>query len=333
MNFVLEPEITKNYLLSKFPAETYMEYYLGIPVKKGLFKSPLRNDDNPTCSFYKNSSGDLIFKDFRGDFYGNFINVVMYKYGCSYYSALRIIANDFGFIKNPNLSKHSGKININVENIEEKTSAKIGVEIKNFTSREIDWWLKFGITDKILKKFNVFSCKTIFLNENYFAESNESNPAFGYYGGKMNGLELWRVYFPKRKNFRFISNYPSKKIQGFKQLPKNGSLLIITKSLKDVMCLHSFGISAIAPCSENLFISDSVLEDLKSRFKYIVVFYDNDYAGIFNMNKIKKLHPELIYYYLPRHLGAKDISDYTKEYGISKTKDFIKEQIINFKQK
>ena len=60
MNFTFEPKITKGYLLSKYSEETYMEYYLGIKVKKGLFRSPLRQDNTPTCSFYRNKSGELI---------------------------------------------------------------------------------------------------------------------------------------------------------------------------------------------------------------------------------------------------------------------------------
>ena len=67
--------ITKEFLLEKNTPETYMEYYLGVPVKKGLFCSPaiIRNDSKPTCSFYKNKRGDLIYKDFAGpsfDFVG-----------------------------------------------------------------------------------------------------------------------------------------------------------------------------------------------------------------------------------------------------------------------
>ena len=51
MQFTIEPTITKDYLLSKYSQETYMEYYLGIPVKKGLFKSPLRIDDHRLVHF------------------------------------------------------------------------------------------------------------------------------------------------------------------------------------------------------------------------------------------------------------------------------------------
>lgn len=313
LSFEIEPTINKQYLLSKYSEETYMEYYLGIPVKKGLFKSPLRVDNTPTCSFYRNKSGDLIFKDFNGSFSGNFINVVMEKFKCNYHQALRIIAIDFNLIKHKNYNLKP--IKISTTKFTDTGPAKIGVTIQNFTSLELDWWNKYGITENILKKFNVFSCNVVFLNDNYFAESAQHNPIFGYYGGKQNGLELWRIYFPKRKNYRFITNWESKKIQGFAQLPKKGKALVITKSLKDVMCLYSLGISAIAPNSENLFISHTVLADLKARFENIFVLYDNDLPGIKNLNKIKKEFPDLNYIILPRKYNAKDISDFYKLHG------------------
>lgn len=327
LNFELEPEITKNYLLSKYSEETYMEHYLGIPVKKGLFKSPLRSDSTPTCSFYRNKTGELIFKDFRGDFYGNFINVVMYKYSCSYHKALRLIAQDFGLIKT-NSQVKAKPIVISENKFEETGPSHIQIEMQNFTKAELEWWSDYGVNLKILKKFNVFSCKSVFLNGNYFAASAQHNPIFGYYGGKQDNLELWRIYFPKRRNYRFITNWESKKIQGFKQLPKEGKLLVITKSMKDVMCLYSMGIPAIAPNSEHLFISESVLESLKQRFKHIIVLYDSDLAGLSNMKKFRKQFPDLIYTWIPRHYEAKDISDFHKKYGRDKTLKFVKNFLI-----
>lgn len=331
LDFAFEPKITKSYLLSQYSEETYMEYYLGIKVAKGLFCSPLRKDNTPTCSFYKNKSGELIFKDFNGSFYGNFINVVMEKYHTTYYQALKIIAEDFGISK-----KHINKI---VRPIKESTTvfkdegpADVRVEVKDFTKEELDWWFSYGITPNILKKFNVFSCKNIFLNGDLFKTIYKNNFMFGYYGGKKDNLELWRIYFPKQSSYRFLTNWPSKKIQGLKQLKKEGDICIITKSMKDVMCLYSLGISAIAPNSETLFISDAVLDKLKSTFKYIVVFYDNDEAGIQNMKKIKKKHKDLIYFFIPRHYEAKDISDFYKTYGRDRTLEFVKENILKLKQ-
>lgn len=68
MVFVLEPiTITKELILKRVSEETLMEHYLGVPIKKGLLKSPLRNDNKPTCAFYRSKkSGRLIFKDFSG---------------------------------------------------------------------------------------------------------------------------------------------------------------------------------------------------------------------------------------------------------------------------
>lgn len=331
LDFTFEPKITKSYLLSQYSEETYMEYYLGIKVAKGLFCSPLRRDNTPTCSFYKNKSGELIFKDFNGSFYGNFINVVMEKYHVSYYKALQIIAEDF------NLSKrHTDKVAVNpikpsTTVFKDTGPADVRVEIKDFTQEELNWWNSYGITLDILKKFNVYSCKNIFLNGELFKTIYKDNFMFGYYGGKKDNLELWRIYFPKQSNYRFLTNWPAKKIQGLKQLKKDGDICVITKSMKDTMCLYSLGISAIAPNSENLFIADTILERLKSKFKYIIVLYDNDLPGIQNMRKIKKKHPELIYFYIPRHYNAKDISDFYKKYGKDKTLEFVKDNLNKLK--
>ena len=96
MNFSFQQEITKELLLEHNNEETYMAYYLGIPIKKGLFVSPLRVDHKPTCSFYRGRQ--LYFKDFATGECLSFENVVMKKYGCNYHEALKIIATDFGII-------------------------------------------------------------------------------------------------------------------------------------------------------------------------------------------------------------------------------------------
>lgn len=336
MNFSFETKITKKLILSKFSEEQIMEYYLHIPIKKGLVCNPLRNDKHPTCSFYRNGAGTLLFKDFATGINYNAFEVVKTIFHCNYYEALQIIANDFGIVKNANLHKNVGKINFNPTKIKDKEVSKIQVEIQSFTDYELKWWNKYGITEDILHKYRVFSCKHVFLNGQLFATSQQNCPIFGYYGGiiKDDGdkTELWRCYFPKRHNYRFITNWSSKKIQGLEQLPKEGKLLVITKSMKDVMVLHSLGINAIAPNSENLFISDKVLVDLKSRFKYIIVLYDNDRPGLYNMSKIRKQYPELIYTYIPHKYKSKDISDFYKEHNRQKTINLIKDFIIWLKK-
>ena len=63
---------------------------------------------------------------------------------------------------------------------------------------------------------------------------------------------------------------------------QGGDILVITKSLKDVMCLYEYGITAIAPCSENEFLTDNQYERIKKKFKYIFLLWDNDFTGVSN---------------------------------------------------
>ena len=326
MDFSFQPEITKELLLEHNNEETYMAYYLGIPIKKGLFISPLRVDHKPTCSFYKGRR--LYFKDFATGECLSFENVVMKKYGCNYHEALEIIAKDFGIIKGNNPKA------IPLQPIFKKDKkTTIQIEAKSFTNEELRWWEQFGITKNTLIKYRVYSCKTVFLNGNIESVYDPKCPSYGYYfGNSEDGRELWKIYYPFRKTFRFIGNIKTTTIQGYQQLPKKSKLLVITKSLKDVMLLFTLGIAAIAPQSETQFISDDVLNTLKTRFKYIVLVFDHDQTGIEFTNKIKRKYDWIIPMIIPRKYKAKDISDFYKMYGREKTILLIKEGIKYLKQ-
>lgn len=324
MDFSFQPEITKELLLEHNNEETYMAFYLGIPVKKGLFISPLRVDHKPTCSFYKGRR--LYFKDFATGECLSFENVVMKKYGCNYHEALEIIAKDFGIIKG-NTPK-----SIPIQPIfkkEKKTT--IQIEAKSFTNEELKWWEQFGINKSVLTKYRVYSCKTVFLNGNITSVYSPSCPSYGYYFGKDENRELWKIYYPFRKTFRFIGNIKTTTIQGYNQLPKKSKLLVITKSLKDCMVLYNLGIAAIAPQSETQFIEENVLEDLQKRFKHIVLLFDLDETGIKFSKKIKKEYPFIKVTLLPRTKKCKDISDYYKKYGREETINLIKQKLSLFK--
>lgn len=325
MNFSFQQEITKELLLEHNNEETYMAYYLGIPIKKGLFVSPLRVDHKPTCSFYRGRQ--LYFKDFATGECLSFENVVMKKYGCNYYEALKIIATDFGIIDG---SKPKVVPIQPIFKKEKKTI--IQIEAKSFTKEELEWWEQFGITKNILTKYRVYSCKTVFLNGRIESIYDSKCPSYGYYFGNEEGRELWKIYYPYRKNFRFIGNIKTTTIQGYNQLPKKSKLLVITKSLKDCMVLYNLGIAAIAPQSETQFIEDNVLEVLKKRFKHIVLLFDNDQTGLEFTNKIKRKYKWITPMIIPLKYKAKDISDFYKAYGRDRTIELIKEGIIYLKQ-
>lgn len=331
MNLSFEPKLTKELILSKFSEEQLMEYYLNIPVKKGLVRSPLREDKRPTCSFFRNNKGTLLFKDFATGQCLDVFSIVQQTFRCNYFEALRIIANDFGIIQSKTLQKNPRKINENPIKIEDKEISKIQVEIQDFTELELKWWAKYGITPEILKKFNVYSCKHVFLNGNLLAKSQQHCPIFGYYGKKYHGIELWKIYFPKRTNYRFIGNYPCKKLQGYDNLPKSGKICVITKSQKDVMALYAYGIPACAPNSETIIPSEFIINDLTSRFEHVFALWDNDRTGVTFLNKIKKKYPQIKCLIIPRNLEAKDFSDLRAKYGYKKTKEFIIQYLQSIK--
>lgn len=302
-----------------------MEHYLGVPVRKGLIVSPLRKDTRPTCAFYRSKQNRLIFKDFSGDFIGDCFEVVMRINSCGFAKALSIIANDFGLIKRPDLKKNKPKLEYTGSKLQETEESVIQVEIRPFQEYELNWWASFGISEETLKKFKVFSCKNVFLNGHLFHIEKDRQLVFGYFGGiSASGLEYWRIYFPSQRRMKFIGNWRSSKLQGAHMLPKEGGdTLVVTKSQKDVMLLYELGIPAIAPCSENLFLTDSQYEKCKKKFKRIVVVYDNDRPGKANLAKIRRKFKDVIVTFIPNSTGCKDLSDFRKRYGHKKTVELI----------
>ena len=92
------------------------------------------------------------------------------------------------------------------------------------------------------------------------------------------------------------------------------------------MCLYKMGIPAISPASESTFIPNIVLEELKKRFKRIIILFDRDKAGCKYLRKISQetgLEPMLIH----KKFKAKDISDAIKLNGFETIKNWIKKEI------
>lgn len=263
-------------------------------------------------------------KDFSGAFMGDCFSVVQEKFGVSYYLALQIIANDFNIIHRTDLTINKPKLEYTGSILEKSEQAKIQVEVREWDEVDLNWWGKYGITKETLNKFKVYPCKTVWLNGNIFYVFTGTERCYGYFGGIKDEIEYWRIYFAGRRKYKFISNWKGIQIQGAHMLSKDGGdCIVVTKSLKDVMCLYEFGIPAIAPCSENLFITDSQYERLKKKYKRVFLLYDNDKPGLHAAWTIRKSHPDLKIIYLPINGGDKDISDFRKARGYKKTLELI----------
>lgn len=304
--------ITLDDILSKVTEYDIYSRYIG-HFKIGLiYNSPFRKDKNPSFGiFYSKKSGRLLFKDHGTGECGDVIKFVSLYTGITNYNdILNRIVKDLN-ITNNTVLKASKEYKIPTETV-------IGVVRQDWTDVDKQYWSQFGITIDTLKKFNVSSIKYYLCNGIVKAIYKDTNPMYAY--KVYNHFKIYRPLADKYTKWR--NNLQEYDIQGFQQLPKKGDLLIITKSLKDVMCLYEMGYTAISPASESTFIPDKVLDMLKNSFKRILICFDRDVAGVKNMRKIS-LKTGLNGFLVHKKYKSKDISDAVKNNGFEEIKQWL----------
>lgn len=198
------------------------------------------------------------------------------------------------------------------------TAGKITkIELMPWTKEQLDWWKKFNITKENLEFHNAAAVKSFQMHKIVNGVEKhmvfENNPlTFGYFDKTG---QPYKIYRPGTK-LKFIKIF--KYVQGYDQLT-NAKNLLITKSLKDIMSFKSLEIDewdSISPDSENTLLPAATIEEMKNRYKKILVLFDNDLAGKNAAIKYKEkfdldnIQPEL----------SKDISDSVFDFGESVVK-------------
>lgn len=268
---------------------TYIDNFPGLDIS---FKSQLRTGDTNASCRVISINGILLYKDFAETGMLNCYSYVARKYGLSFYETLGKIRNDFNLtaleecnrklvstqvvtIPKPMLINHKQTILL-------KKAREWKLHDKEF------WFDRYGITLDWLKAANIEPISSFWIdNHKYnmveFTCSNHSY-SFNYYWH--NSIFRRKIYQPF-SDVKWISNVDSTIVQGWDILPKTGGdILIITSSYKDagtIMCNltnKTIGkqIYAIAPNNEETFLPVPVFEKLKSRWKHILLWYDNDFT-------------------------------------------------------
>lgn len=308
--------ITLDWILSKVTEYEIYSHYLGEFKVGAIYNSPFRKDKNPSFGiYYSKRSNRLLFKDHGTGECGNIIKFVSLITGLTNYNdILKNIVDKLNITVNTKLSSSRQYV--------PPTETIIGIVRQPFTKVDLDYWSKFNISEKTLKKFNVNSIKYYLCNGIVKGIYKEDNPMYAY--KVFNNFKIYRPLADKYTKWR--NNLTPSDIQGYQQLPKTGDTLIITKSLKDVMCLYEMGIPAISPSSESTFIDKTVIEALKKRFKRILILFDRDNAGVHYLRKMS-LKTGLEGFLLNKKLKSKDVSDSIKLNGFEETKKFIEKEI------
>ena len=304
--YEIRPQQNKEWVLERIPQEQIMEYYLHVPIQvKQKFKSPLREDNNPSCAFFYSKGGKLYFRDFSKSESLDCFDIASMVLGTDFRGTLRQIIQDFNLNGVTQFKPKSYDHLIEAKDLARTESSHIEVvpltrnDLWHMDSAGIQFWDKIGITPATLRLYKVLQLDLARCNRKTVYSYDPENPGFAYYFGG----NLFKLYFPYSTGIRFLQN--TNCLQGLQQLPETGPLLVVTKSMKDVMLFYEYGIPAVAPQSESFCFNDPCVLDWQKRFKRIVIVYDYDYTGVKFANKWRKKYG-WDYAFVE---GAKDLSD------------------------
>lgn len=309
-------------LLDKIDDYTIYSYYLG-PIKIGkLINSPLRSDDkNPSFAIFYSKNNALLFKDHGTGQSGNSLTFIkLYK---NIKNRTELEKELLRIVRKTNPNNNICK---NTYNYTNKSEIDIGIVRQPFTKIDKEYWNSFNINISTLIKFNVFSIKYFLCNRVVRGTYKESSPMYAY---KVYGK--FKIYRPLASKYtKWRSNLTNRHVQGLAELPvEGGNILIITKSLKDVMCLYEMGFYAISASSETTFIPEDILNDLSKKWKYIFILYDRDETGMKRARNLSKTY-NLPAFFVHKKFKAKDISDAIRNSSFENVKEFLTKIFIKY---
>ncbi|MGL4384583.1 MAG: hypothetical protein ACRCS4_04695, partial [Flavobacterium sp.] len=204
-------------------------------------QSPLRPDDTrASFSLYIPTEledirpDEVWWKDFAGGF-GNVFTFVQkyaeFAYGeelTNRFEIIKFLDNKLELGLFGGEKKQYTKRDVDYEAAKE--SKTILFKSRPFTRRDLIWWLKFGIDKDMLIAHNVRSVQFL-LNEDFTVkyEFGRMELAFVYVVH-----DKVKLYCPESEEFKWRNTCPANYILGDQQVG-DGDVLIITKSLKDLM--------------------------------------------------------------------------------------------------
>ena len=316
----LPDNITLDWILSKVTEYDIYAKYIGQFKVGMIYNSPFRKDKNPSFGiYYSKRTKQLLFKDHGTGECGNVIKFVSLFTGKTEYNdILSDIVDKLNITNNTKLVSSKQYI--------PPTETVIGVVRQEFTDVDINYCKQFNISINTLKKFNVNSIKYYLCNGIVKGTYKRENPMYAY--KVYNNFKIYRPLADKYTKWR--NNLTDYDIQGYEQLPQKGDILFITKSMKDVMCLHEIGYPAVSPSSESTFLPKDVLEQLKTRFKRIIILFDRDVAGVKRSRKLSR-ETGLEAMFINKKFKAKDVSDAVKANSFEEIKNWLNETIKNYR--
>lgn len=287
-------------------------FYLDIKKLPCLINSPIRKDNHPSFGL-KVIKDKVIYKDFSTGESGDIYQLLCILFDLNFSSLMRKIQEDFNNEENIRF--------ITKKRVSSDKGVKFNVKIRKWKKHDIDYWGQYGLEPDFLEKCFVFPIEKIFFEQidGTFDIVPAEKYAYVYVENKDNKTTL-KIYQPYSKKYKWLSNHNSSVIDLWFLLPEKGDLLIITSSRKDAMTIlrHS-EIPSISLQGEHTELKESVANELKMRFKHIIVLYDNDFLSVSNVGRTsgKKMAQKHGFRQveIPTIFRCKDPSDLYANYG------------------
>jgi hypothetical protein len=247
-----------------------------------LYLSPFREDNHPNCFFdwYK---GKLYFKDFADKPRDCFQAVKDFYNLETFPDLIKFVVKYFD--NNPIPCDERPKKVFE----REIRDCSITFRVKSYELQDDLYWKQYFITEDQLTEDHV----SVIYWYRFYSEKAKKwvvlRPFDICYA--ISGFDTrCKIYRPQNHNkkSKWLTNCTPNDVGNLNNIDQTGDLLIITKSYKDARVIRNQGYRNViwfqsemmTPCIE-------ILSDLISRFERIIIFYDNDDAGILGASNLQ----------------------------------------------
>lgn len=288
-----------------------------------LVSSPLHRDKNPSFCLFVTEEGNLLFHDFSKGETGDYVKLVGLLNNCSYSESLNIIKRD---MKTGHISSKQ-----QFTNKRYKQNISITISSTAFKLEDFKYWLSYGIHVKHLRLYNVRKVNSYWISKGGVpikVTPEDLTYAYCFSDGAI------KIYRPHNTDFKFSSDIkPTTPPEGHAQLDykfnsENNDLLIITKSMKDVMVYRALGYYAVSGHSETNYVSPGYVIEYLKKYKNVIVNTDYDPAGIKAANHYKENYG-INGFFLDDNeaFKNKDISDLVNNKKLDYARTYVKNKL------
>lgn len=295
-------------VLGRMSEADILSYYLGITEIPCVIHSPLREDKNPSFGLHTSNGKKIYWVDYATNQRGGTFDLLMLLWCCTYPECLERVYNEL--TKQSVVSIKRTLCNVHTTH-EYNSEVELQCKTREWKDYDIAYWESYGITLNWLKWAEVYPIShKIVIKHGTKHLFGAAKLAYAYVEHKENKTTI-KIYQPLCKEYKWANGHDGSVISLWSKIPERGEKVIICSSLKDALCIScQLHIPTLAVQGEGYDMSNSAIENLKSRYKRIYVSFDTDSPGILNT---KRLSERTGFIPIIPDLGeSKDYSDYYK---------------------